>query len=270
MRALARRITGDGPFAVRVAVAGFLLAPAGAAAVGLTTLALGLRTPSGVVIRVAAAAVLNLVGAALLRRSQRYLVACTLLASGLVVLAFPLGAGFGLRHPDSVVDFTTALVMVAGPSTAAVWGLVALRDTALPAGLERRAVVAGVAVLALAVSVSGGLTAAQGARTDAPPGATVVQVRNNRFEPVEIVAAAGTRLHVYVVNRDAYAHTFSIPGLGVNAYIAPRSERLVGFELPDPGSFPIVCYVTGHGAMRGVLQSPLSMSARKTALLDLG
>lgn len=89
---------------------------------------------------------------------------------------------------------------------------------------------------------------------DAPEGAIVVETRNDSFVPEEIRVPAAEHVEIFVVNRDPYAHSFTIEALEVDRYVGPESTLLVKVLVPARiERLELSCLVTGHEDMRGAL-----------------
>ncbi len=166
-----------------------------------------------------------------------------------------------LSHPESFSDFVPALLRAAGSVMAFTGTLVAfVQSRRGPEGLrggnstERRLVKAGSIGLVLLAVVSVVLTYTRNADIDAPPGASVVETLEDEFSPSEFSFEPGPH-KILVVNRDSYAHTFSVDELELDVYIGPRADRLITFDVPDdPGRYDLYCAVTGHEDMTGTLE----------------
>jgi hypothetical protein len=251
-------------FYVRLAIAGFLLLPAGNVVMGLMLLALGQKAPPNVFRLLLIVSVIDFVAAAALWRTLRFLIAGLVLAIVLLLGGLAFGS-FGLGHPDSFFDFVTSLLLAFGPFLALVGCSVALAQrrrgrlrSARP--VERIAVAAVGIVFAAAAARSGASTISNAAASGVPPGATVVETNVDRFVPSVVRLDPTRRNRIFVVNNDSFAHTFTIDDFGLDRYVAPHVRRLIGVSVPpaalkgrDTRRFVLACYVTGHENMRGTV-----------------
>jgi hypothetical protein len=209
-------------------------------------------------------ALIALIVALVLWLSGRGLIVA-LVISVLALLLFAIGEVLGglpaLGHPESVSDFVPALMRAVGSVMAFAGTLIAFRQArrgpgALQPGSPRqkRLVKIGTAGLVVVAVVSAVLTYTRNADIDAPPGASVVETFEDHFSPTELSLEEGPHT-VLVVNRDSYAHTFSVDELDLDVYIGPRADRLITFDVPDdPGRHDLYCAVTGHEDMTGTVE----------------
>jgi len=247
------------PFYERLAAGSFLFVPAAYLLLGAILLALGDRPPPGVLRILTVASAASVVGALLIVWTPRLLVAS--LVVGVLILLVGLGPGaFGLGHPDSFFDFMTSLVTVVGALGAVVAAASALRlqhrgVSRDSRGIDRALVKAALVCLAIAAISSALLTRTHRTNAAAPAGATVVELRIDKFVPSTLHVTRGERTRVFVVNRDSYAHTFSVDALSLDEYIAPHATRLITFDVPASGAgrLSLYCAVTGHENMTGTI-----------------
>jgi plastocyanin len=86
-------------------------------------------------------------------------------------------------------------------------------------------------------------------------GAVEISMTEYAFDPVDATAAPGDELKIS--NDGAIAHNYAIPALGKGIEVQPGEEGTL--HLPDdaaPGSYPVVCDLTGHteAGMVGTLE----------------
>ena len=211
---------------------------------------------------VAPPAMISLIAALLLIVTGRGLI----LAAVISFLAFMLFGVFEplgdpLRHLESFSDFVPTLMRAIGSALGLVGSVVALLQSRRgPAALrhgsatEKRLVKIGTAGLVVVAVGSAVLTYTRNLEINAPPGASVVETVDDRFSPSELSLEEGPHT-ILVVNRDSYAHTFSVDELDLDVYVGPRADRLITFDVPDdPGRHDLYCAVTGHEDMTGTIE----------------
>lgn len=92
-----------------------------------------------------------------------------------------------------------------------------------------------------------------------------LQVTMGGFSPPVVTARAGEPLRLRLVNPDSPFHTdgggwhqLAIPGLGVDARVAPRGDTLVAIPAPLAGEYAFYCDICCGGkenpSMRGTLR----------------
>ncbi len=211
---------------------------------------------------VAPPAMISLIAALVLIVTGRGLIV-TAVISLLAFLLFGVFelSGDSIRHPESLADFVPALMRSIGSALGLFGSVVALVKSrrgseALRPGSpkQKRLVKIGAAALVLISVGSAALTYTRNADIDAPPGASVVETSKDEFSPGELTLEEGEHT-VLVVNRDSYAHTFSVDELDLDVYVGPRADRLITFDVPDdPGRHDLYCAVTGHEDMTGTIE----------------
>ena len=244
------------PFYYRLAIAGVFVVAVGMSIYAATAIPAG--DPSAPVF-VPGAIVVFAIGA-LMRRTPK--------ALWLGVVGFPLTLvvvaidPFRLLHPDSFIDFVPSVLLLAGTATAFVGGAVELvqrrRHTERPSTLRERVLVGVGAVTLIAVaSYSAFVTFSGDAGASLPDGRTAIAIEadEDRWIPSTISVSTVGETLLLVRNPDWFAHTFVVYALGIDTYVAPRSERIVEVPAPAKGSYRFACGVTGHEAMVGTLRA---------------
>lgn len=118
---------------------------------------------------------------------------------------------------------------------------------------ETRAMRVILAIVALAMVVSGvlNITMRTSVEVAAAADATPVAMSNFEFQPATYEVTAGESTQLLVQNTDAFAHDFVIEALGVNAgMFTPGSEKLVEVN-PAAGEYKILCNL--HPGMEATL-----------------
>lgn len=237
-------------FGARLVVAGFALVP-------LSVIVGALTGNLSAVAFFIALLVLIVPVTALSLLTKRFYVGTLIV--GLLTLLGSLAAGeFGLGRIDGFSDFAPSLLAVIGAATAVAGSIVALvqrrRDTRRPATPRQRWVVAVVALAVVAISMMSAVASVRGQTSlGSVPGAIVVDMRNDRFDPDRLTVDRGERVKVIAHNLDNYSHTFTIDDFGIDTYVGPRADRLITFTLPRSGRFVLSCVVSGHEAMLGTV-----------------
>jgi len=197
-------------------------------------------------------AVLLVTAVVLLRLPNHYGVAgvagTALLYAGWTVYR---GGLVALLHPSSAAQFwhsTTALLLAATALIAMVGEQRGRPATRLPAAIAAATVAATLVAAVLAVASSLGY--------DDPvrlPGDLEVRVQRYEWAPKALEAKSGTVV-IYVDNKDAARHTFTIRPLGVSVDVPANHAARVRFEAPI-GTYRFECTVAGHEhvGIRGTL-----------------
>jgi hypothetical protein len=104
---------------------------------------------------------------------------------------------------------------------------------------------------------------------DVGPAEQSIQIDMAGFSPEVLTATVGQPLRVKIVNPDSPFHTdgggwhqLAIPDLGVDAWVAPRTQQVV--ELPAaaaPGEYAFYCDVCCGGKENPTMQGILKVSA---------
>ena len=195
---------------------------------------------------VAAGVALSFLGIALLARRTRAATALLAVVSSLLVVSSAPFALPHLAHPESAIDLGHAVVHLGGRLVAVAAAIGAWRS-ALPPSARRLKRVAVGALVATVITIG----VAAGASTDeAPsPGDVRVPVRDFAFPP-EVKVASGETM--FVANHDLTRHTFTVRGTSVSEQLRPGVGARFRLDLA-PGTYPVVCAVPGHEAMRATL-----------------
>lgn len=242
------------PVQHRLAVAGVVVSASGAA----LWAALGVAVGEPIAPLFVPLAVAGSIVAVLAWRTPRAL--WLVVAGGPLVLAYFAADSGRLRHPDSFVEFVPSMLVVAGTVIAITSSLAALaarRRASRSAGGRRSLLAVGVcsaAVLALtaysAVRTFG--TATSVVEREGRE-AVVLTADRDRWVPDRLPVAAGA---ILARNPDWFGHTIEVPELGLDTYLAPRSERLIEVAGAPSGAYAFSCTVTGHEQMTGTLVVP--------------
>lgn len=158
---------------------------------------------------------------------------------------------FGLARPGNAFDFIPALLVLPGALIAIVSCIASIvahrRKSVSPSatGGERTAIRLTLAILAVAVAVSGGLTfAGKQDASDAAAEATIT-AKDFQFTPKELEVAGGST--IFVRNSDPFFHTFTIEELDINIELTTGDEVTVA--LPDKsGTYRFYCIPHSSGA----------------------
>jgi cytochrome c oxidase subunit II len=102
-------------------------------------------------------------------------------------------------------------------------------------------------------------------RTPTATAAQRVTVDMAGFHPANLTATAGQPMQIQIINPDSSMHSdgggwheLAIPGLGIDARIAPRSDKTIDIPATAPGEYAFYCDVCCGGkdnpSMQGVLK----------------
>ena len=152
-----------------------------------------------------------------------------------------------LSHPSSAFAFILTLIATTAGVVLMVSGLAAFFRWP-----PRRAMVVwpGVAVIVIGSALA--LVAAS--RVESVPmveGDIVVVAKANEFSPDSLTATSG-QVSIWIDNQDGARHTFTAPGLGVDAEVVGLKSQRVEFEAPA-GEYVFFCTVVGHEQMATTL-----------------
>lgn len=163
---------------------------------------------------------------------------------------------FGLFQPFSPLEFIIGLMVVVGFFTSLVGGIMTLavgrrRDSGpTPAGRRFRKVVLGVIGVASVVSVVGFLLTRTTVAEAEAQGAATVDMTNFEFHPGATSMASDQGL--LLVNKDPFAHDFTLDELDIQVDVRPGSEAIVDLSSLPPGTYHYFCSLhtdpaTGEG-----------------------
>ena len=113
--------------------------------------------------------------------------------------------------------------------------------------------VAALVIVLMAASGIAHLAALESVDADEEAGATRLEMRDTRFEPVDLRAEAGRPFSLVIENRDLVAHRFVVEPLGVDVGFIPGAEKLVNLPAMATGTYIYVCTVDGHEQMTGFI-----------------
>ena len=104
-----------------------------------------------------------------------------------------------------------------------------------------------------------------------PPTASAaqrVQIDMAGFHPAIVTARAGVPIRLQIVNPDSQFHTdgggwhqLAIPELGIDANVAPRSDKIIEIPAAAPGEYAFYCDVCCGGKENPSMQGVLKVSA---------
>jgi plastocyanin len=183
----------------------------------------------------------------------------SLVVAILTLLATVPVASFGLGRLDGFSDFAPSLLLVLGGVVAFAGSALAIvqrrRQRLRPITSRQRWTARAVALGVIALATASALSSTSGHTSlGSVPGATVVEMKDDRFDPRRLEANPGERVTVIAHNIDDYSHTLTIDALKVDVYVGPRADRLITFTAPGrEGAVALTCVVSGHEDMRGLL-----------------
>lgn len=156
-----------------------------------------------------------------------------------------------LAVPASAGDFILNVASYVAAALAAVASVMVLRRKD-PAGTggPRRAWLVGLGVTLLAVVV--GIVAMLTYEDAAPEEGDVELVAEDLEFSEESITAEGGTVAVFIDNKDATLHTFTIDELDVNLDIPADSKARIEFDV-EPGTYEFYC-VPHEGSMEGELE----------------
>jgi uncharacterized cupredoxin-like copper-binding protein len=160
---------------------------------------------------------------------------------------------YSLSHPIDP-GFTVSLPLVVGVAVLVVAGIVAFRE-ARSGGVDRAgargriltAVVWAAVGGAVATSfVAAAVGSAGGGVAEAPTTTGVVTAENTKFVETSMEMKNGEVLGLFVINKDGFAHSFTIDALNINVQLPANSTTAVAIKPTAAGSLEFYCAVPGH------------------------
>jgi plastocyanin len=153
---------------------------------------------------------------------------------------------FGLAFPASFADFVPGVLVPVGFLMALGGGIASLvqqrrghLEYTRTRG-ETRLLVAAAVVVGLAVVTSGVMTLTGRTTVEASAAALTSTMKDFAFTEASYTVPAGEATAVRVHNADAFAHTFTVPGLGIDEVVLPGSSKLVEINAPA-GEYVLYC-----------------------------
>jgi hypothetical protein len=161
---------------------------------------------------------------------------------------------FVITHPESFLDFVTAILLTAGTGLILIGSAFSLQESVkgrplrVPQGFGKAALLTSAVAFALAVLLSAAVTLGERTEVEASEGpfTAVIDLKSDRFYLRQLPRILpGEHVRILVRNRDLLAHTFTIETLGIDLKLGPGSQGVVEFSA-DVGNYPIACTVPGH------------------------
>ena len=186
--------------------------------------------------------ILTAAGLVLLRRRPR---AGTWMLGIVALLLALTSAPFALPnvpHPESAVSFIHGVGHLLTRAVAVIAAVAALRAVSPRALAPIRTLALG----GLAVTVVVGIAASLATTSDSlEAGDVAVEVSAAEFPPVVEVVTGGA---VFVENDDFIRHTFTVEDEGVSQELPASTGVRIELDL-EPGTYQLICEVTGHESM---------------------
>jgi cytochrome c oxidase subunit 2 len=105
-------------------------------------------------------------------------------------------------------------------------------------------------------------------RTPTATAAQRVTVDMAGFHPANLTATAGQPMQIQIINPDSSMHSdgggwheLAIPELGIDARIAPRSDKTIEIPAAAPGEYAFYCDVCCGGKENPSMQGVLKVTA---------
>ena len=163
---------------------------------------------------------------------------------------------FGIFQPFSPIEFIVGLLFVIGVLTALVGGVMTLvvggRREPGPSerGKRFRQTALGIIGVASVVSIVGFFLTRDVVSEDEAAGAATLEMVDFEFSPLTTSLAADQPL--LVVNRDLFAHDFTLDEHDISVYTGPGSEAVIDLSSVPSGTYTFVCTLhtnpsTGEG-----------------------
>jgi plastocyanin len=151
-----------------------------------------------------------------------------------------------IPHPESGVDWAHVLLGTTGRVVLLAAVLAAWRRASAPAARRTGTVTVGLtAAIVLVATVATLATTGD----DRQPGDVEVRLVGSAFpDPVELDAGSVA----FVDNVDVLHHTFTVVGTQIDVQVPARQARRVPVDLA-PGTYELVCTISGHEAMTSTL-----------------
>lgn len=178
-----------------------------------------------------------------------------------MLLLFIPQLAYDLTHPTAPVGFVATLLVLISSGAAIAGGIVTFRQVSggatapSPRTLLVLAAVAGAVIGASLTSLAAtGATGGGGAVAEAPTTTTTIQAKDTRWLETSLEMQNGEVLGIFVINRDAFGHSFDIDALNVHVSLPPNSTTAVAIKPAGAGQLEFYCGVPGHRpTMTGLL-----------------
>ncbi|MDX1621960.1 MAG: cupredoxin domain-containing protein [Nitriliruptorales bacterium] len=151
-----------------------------------------------------------------------------------------------IRHPESTADFLHSALLAVGLVVLLTATTGILRGRTMPP----RGLVAGAAIVTVVAIATSGV--ARLASSSDPIGDADMTLVSERLAWDQSELALSTGDSIYVENRDAAHHTFTVDGTDIDVELPADRARLIRIDL-SPGTYTYVCDVRGHENMVGTL-----------------
>ena len=163
---------------------------------------------------------------------------------------------FGIFQPLSPIEFIVGLLFVIGVLTALAGGVMTLivgrkrEPGPSEKGRRFRQIAVGFIGVASVVSIVGFFLTRSVVSDDEAAGAATLEMVDFEFSPLSTSVSSDQSL--VVVNRDLFAHDFTLDEYDIYAYTGPGSEAAIDLSSVPAGTYTFVCSLhtnpsTGEG-----------------------
>ncbi|HZD22941.1 MAG TPA: cupredoxin domain-containing protein [Acidimicrobiia bacterium] len=162
---------------------------------------------------------------------------------------------YDITHPANTRSFLVAIVALTGGLAVIVGGIPAFLEVRRGRPVWTRigragwmsVGVIGVVVGAVMTSLAAGLASSGGAGVaEAPTITGVLTVEKTAFVEASLQIDNGEILGLFVINKDAGAHSFDIDSLDIHVELPANSTTTVAIKPTGPGNLDFFCSVPGH------------------------
>jgi plastocyanin len=173
----------------------------------------------------------------------------------LLLLMFGIQITYSLGHPADPSSFIPTLLAVIAALLVIVGSIAAFIDVRRMTSTWNRdgragwlvtgltgILIGAVLTSLLAGSASGG----GGTVAEAPTTTGVVTTENTKFVETSLTMKNGEILGLFVINRDAFGHSFDIDSLNIHVQLSPNSTAAVTIKPATAGTLEYYCAVPGH------------------------
>ena len=162
---------------------------------------------------------------------------------------------FSVTHPSDPA-FPGAVPLVLGSLVLVIAGITAFREVRAGAaaawgGPGARWAIGILAGLSLGASVTGYVGAVQGghggtALASAPTTGVTLVAEGTKYHTTSYTMTSSDVLGVFVINRDAFAHSFDIDALDIHVQVPAGATVAVAVKPTSTGSLEFYCAIPGH------------------------
>ena len=173
----------------------------------------------------------------------------------LLLLLFGIQITYAIGHPADPSGFIPTLLAVVAALLAIVGSIAAFLDVRRGTSIWNRDgragwVVTGLTGILIGATltslIAGSASGGGGTVAEAPTTTGVVTAADTKFVETSLAMKNDEILGLFVINKDAFGHSFDIDALGVHVQLPPNSTTAVTIKPTATGTLEYYCAVPGH------------------------